>query len=65
MERIEVGRNHYPECPEIMCKIGNQSINMLNDSGSQVTYINAQFLNKNFKCKDWPKLPISTGSHWF
>jgi len=44
--------------PEIQCIIGNQRVNVLIDTGSQVTCVNAQFFNEYCRKFKWPTLPV-------
>ena len=41
-EEQEVDRNHYPECPEIICKISNLLVRALIDTGSEVTCVSSK-----------------------
>ena len=44
-EEQEVGRNHYPECPEIICKISNLLVRALIDTGSEVACVSSKFVD--------------------
>ena len=56
-EEQEVGRNHYPECPEIICKISNLLVRALIDTGSEVTCVSSKFVD-NFQLRNCPR-PVS------
>ena len=56
-EGQEVGRNHYPECPEIICKISNLLVRALIDTGSEVTCVSSKFV-ENSQLRNCPRLPV-------
>ena len=56
-EEQDVGRNHYPECPEISCKISNLLVRALIDTGSEVTCVNSKFVD-NCQLRNCPRLPV-------
>lgn len=58
-EETEVVRHKYQECPEIQCEIGSKKVDVLIDTGSQVTCVNEGFFKENFKGNRWPTLPVN------
>ena len=56
-EEQEVGRNHYPECPETICKISNLLVRALIDTGSEVTCVSSMFVD-NCQLRNCPRLPV-------
>ena len=53
----EVGRNHYLECPEIICEISNLLVRALIDIGSEVTCVSLKFV-ENCQLRNCPRLPV-------
>jgi hypothetical protein len=57
-EEQEVGRSHYPECPEIVCEISNLPVRALIYTGSEVTCVSSKFVENNSQLHDCPRLPV-------